>query len=245
MSGPEREDPFEAYLRHRSVLPGGMHGSQRLEPPEDLDQIVLNRAREAIQAPRQTPLYRAPRWALPVALAAMILLSFSIVLNISVMTGKAERAAVESPAASSPQAPAGRSPAPPALDTSARATEVPLPEVTMTAPASPGARLKKYTSPAPALQPAPTSTMNTPAAEVRDSPAPARAAQARSEEAKAGNSGASSAQTRNPQAWLKQIDELRAQGKTAEADEQLRLFREAFPRYPVKPSATLSSDPPK
>lgn len=243
MSGPEREDPFEAYLRHRSVLPGGMHGSQRLEPPEDLDQIVLNRAREAIQAPRQTRLYRAPRWALPVALAATILLSFSILLNVSVMTGKAERAAVGSPAPSSPQTPAGRTP--PAIDTSARATEVPSPEVSMTAPASPGARLKKYTSPAPALESAPASSMNTPTAEVRDAAEPAHAAQAHSEEAKASDAGASSAQTRDPQAWLKQIDALRAQGKTAEADEQLRLFREAFPRYPVKPSATLSSDPPK
>jgi hypothetical protein len=92
MSGLEHEDEFEAYLRRRSVLRRPESPPQGLEPPEDLDKIVLRTAREAIQPPRQMPVYRAPRWALPVGLAAGILLCLSIVLNVSLNTIRRQEA---------------------------------------------------------------------------------------------------------------------------------------------------------
>jgi hypothetical protein len=104
MSGLEHEDEFEAYLRHRSVLRRPESPTQGLEPPEDLDKIVLRTAREAIQPPRQMPVYRAPRWALPVGLAAGILLCLSIVLNVSLNTMRRQEAPPQ--VTSAPAAPA-------------------------------------------------------------------------------------------------------------------------------------------
>ncbi|MGH8139468.1 MAG: hypothetical protein ACREVV_14935 [Steroidobacteraceae bacterium] len=215
MSGSEREDEFEAYLRHRSVLPGGVPGSQRLEPPEDLDAVVLRKAREAIRAPARMPVYRAPRWALPVALAATILLSFSILLNVSVIARKPPGSLLDSAAKSSaaPAPPSGRNA--PALEasTSALKSDAPASRADV---AVPEVRIPSREA---TLPPPP------PANDLRKKSA--------------------SAAARDPAAWLKQIDLLRAQGKTAEADEELRRFREAFPHYPVKPGATSASGPPK
>jgi len=96
----DRDEDFEAFLRRRSMLPG--HGGPAAadhEPPGDLDDIVLRKARQAITQPPQMPLYKAPRWALPVALAATILLTFSILLNVSLNTRRNAAASRNSPAA--------------------------------------------------------------------------------------------------------------------------------------------------
>jgi len=90
MTNPEHDEGFEAYLKRRSVLPNAL--DDRLEPPAALDEIVLRRAREAIEA-QEVPaakqhMARAPRWAMPVALAATILLCLSVVLNISLNTNR-------------------------------------------------------------------------------------------------------------------------------------------------------------
>jgi hypothetical protein len=81
MTDPEQDEVFEAYLKRRPVLPPL---DDNLEPPAALDHRVLNQAREAIQpGATKSPLQRAPRWAVPVALAATILLCLSVVMNIS------------------------------------------------------------------------------------------------------------------------------------------------------------------
>ena len=90
MTNPEHDEGFEAYLKRRSVLTNAL--DDRLEPPAALDEVVLRRAHEAIKgqaasgATQQT--VRAPRWAMPVALAATILLCLSVVLNISLNTNR-------------------------------------------------------------------------------------------------------------------------------------------------------------
>jgi hypothetical protein len=90
MTNPEHDEGFEAYLKRRSVLPNAL--DDRLEPPAALDEIVLRRAREAIEAQgapaAKQQMARAPRWAMPVALAATILLCLSVVLNISLNTNR-------------------------------------------------------------------------------------------------------------------------------------------------------------
>jgi hypothetical protein len=93
MTDPEQEEAFEAYLKRRSVLPNALSPDERLEPPAALDAIVLNEAREALKAqaaPDQDKqqMYRAPRWAVPVALAATIMLCLSVVMNISLNTNR-------------------------------------------------------------------------------------------------------------------------------------------------------------
>jgi hypothetical protein len=98
MTDPEQDEAFEAYLKRRSVLPSGLSPDDRLEPPAALDAIVLKKAREAIKAPAAPDqgtqqMYRAPRWAVPVALAATIMLCLSVVMNISLNTNRPTPAA--------------------------------------------------------------------------------------------------------------------------------------------------------
>jgi len=86
MSHPERDDEFEAFLKHRTVLPHGVSVDDKLEPPHALDEKVLRKAREAIHADKQSQ--RAPRWAMPMAIAATVLLCLSIALNVSLNTNR-------------------------------------------------------------------------------------------------------------------------------------------------------------
>jgi hypothetical protein len=93
MTDPEQDEAFETYLKRRSVLPGGLSSDERLEPPAALDAMVLKKAREALKAPAapargRQQMYRAPRWAVPVALAATIMLCLSVVMNISLNTNR-------------------------------------------------------------------------------------------------------------------------------------------------------------
>jgi hypothetical protein len=110
MTDPEQDEVFEAYLKRRPVLPTL---DDPLEPPAALDHRVLNQAREAIQPGATTvasspsrntagggggnttspgatksTLQRPPRWAVPVALAATLLLCLSVVMNISLNTNR-------------------------------------------------------------------------------------------------------------------------------------------------------------
>jgi hypothetical protein len=215
------EDEFETYLRQRSVLPGRPSSLEGIEPPKDLDAIVLDKARRAIHAPPPMRLYRAPRWALPVALAATILLSFSVVLNISLttrpsgqhaltdQTSRASGALMERQQPASAPAPA----MPPALENSP--------------PVSAGKKAPEAFVPAPE-----------PAREA------ARAMQAPSARAHA-DAAISPKATPDPATWLRRIEALRAQGRTAEADAELRRFHQAFPDYPQSKVPPALRDPAK
>jgi hypothetical protein len=78
MSEPDRE--FEEFLKsrrplfHREVDDG-------LEPPPEVDRLVLDRARDAIRAPEPLRLYRGPRWAAPTAIAATLVLGLVFVFH--------------------------------------------------------------------------------------------------------------------------------------------------------------------
>jgi hypothetical protein len=201
MTDPERDEEFEAYLRRRSALSTRVQSEEKLEPPHDLDDIVLRKARQAIQAPQQLPLYKAPRWALPVALVATILLCFAIVLNVSVNMRR--QSAVSSSRLA--QAPA---PTPRSLEANAK-------------PAAPRAKAEVIL---------PEAKVAVPHSSATEAYAPA---------------GAASPPSRDPTAWLKRIDALRAAGETARADAELTRFRAAFPAYPYRPSRPPASEPPK
>jgi hypothetical protein len=79
MTGPD--DEFDSFLRGRKPLfprdPGDM-----LEPPPELDRIVLARAREAIEPAREQRVFRSPRWAAPLAMAATVVMTFSVVMHL-------------------------------------------------------------------------------------------------------------------------------------------------------------------
>jgi hypothetical protein len=78
VTGPD--DEFESFLRGKKPL-FSRDPDHSLEPPAELDRIVLAQAREAIEAPREQRMYRAPRWTAPVALAATVLLTFGVVMQ--------------------------------------------------------------------------------------------------------------------------------------------------------------------
>ena len=97
MTGSEREDDFEAYLRRRVPIDRRLKSLGRLEPPAELDRLIIGHAREAIQGAPRVPVFRAPRWALPMGLAATILVSLSILLDLG-MQGAIRRDGGKAPA---------------------------------------------------------------------------------------------------------------------------------------------------
>ncbi|HZO22968.1 MAG TPA: hypothetical protein VFB37_10750 [Steroidobacteraceae bacterium] len=235
MSGTGHEDDFEAYLRQRSVLPGRPLSSQRLEPPSDLDDLVLKKARQAIHAREPLPLYRAPRWAVPVALVATVLLTLSILLNVSLTTRRQIPPAVSAQTRSS------------ASTSKPEALQSVAPPSAESAPAN-GASADAG-SPAATYAPSAVTTAPEPAPRANDVAAEAArqsAAAALSAAPEASRRAAAAAKSRaDPQTWLRRIESLRKQGRTAEADAELRRFRQVFPGYPLKAPAADARDPAK
>ena len=60
MSELDHEKEFEAYLARRARVRSGLAEREGLEPPDELDRIVLTQAREAIRLPR-SPASTLPR----------------------------------------------------------------------------------------------------------------------------------------------------------------------------------------
>lgn len=76
-----RDDEFDDFLARRRKLFRAPE-QDVLEPPEEVDRIVLRQAREAIEirsAPREI---RGLGWGAPLALAASLLLAFAVILNV-------------------------------------------------------------------------------------------------------------------------------------------------------------------
>jgi hypothetical protein len=88
MADSEHDDDFEAYLKRRVPIDQRMKTVDRLEPPPELDRVIIGKARNAIQNSSPVPMYRAPKWALPVGLAATLLIAFSIVLDLGIRSGR-------------------------------------------------------------------------------------------------------------------------------------------------------------
>jgi hypothetical protein len=303
MTDPETDEEFEDFLKRRTVLPGSMSVDEKLEPPGAVDDIVVKQAREAIKAQRQPN--RAPRWAMPVALAATVLLCLSVVLNVRLNTNRPTANIQRMTVAKEPQAPRADdasaprnnyatvdTPAPAessataSADAPARAPfarererresvasdipshEVILPErkvagspaprppvvaeLAAGAPAAPAPGASTPTATATAsTAPAPTATASTPPAplaEASDVVVAERLAKAQEQPALAKRKAtevAAAPHPQDPKVWLQQIEALRAQGKTAQADAEMRLFRAEFPGYATKPVPPASSEPPK
>src|SRR5690349_17048287 len=92
MSETEHDPEFEAFLKRRSPMHRRLSDFDHAEPSIELDRLVLGRAREAIETPSQPPVFRASRWAMPVGLAATILIAFTVLLNIEHRDGGAKQA---------------------------------------------------------------------------------------------------------------------------------------------------------
>lgn len=75
-------DDFEAYLKRRVSIDRRLALIDRLEPPPELDRIIIGKARAAIQSPAPVAVFKAPGWAVPMGLAATILVSLSMLLDL-------------------------------------------------------------------------------------------------------------------------------------------------------------------
>ncbi len=76
----DRDDELDDFLR-RSKPIFRRADEDDLEPPAELDRIVLRQAREAIEAERPQRVFRGPRWGAPIALAATLLIALTVVFQ--------------------------------------------------------------------------------------------------------------------------------------------------------------------
>jgi hypothetical protein len=275
MTGLDDENrELEDFLARRSVLHRRLANRDRHEPSQELDRLVLDKAREAIDVRGSAPMYRAPRWALPVGLAASIVLALAIVVNFTRMHdgrdgGGYPVAASASPAADAAPGFAERevlpmAPSPPPVELAKQSTQAFAPALRtdsadaesppLQAAGEPGrASDAQVTSnaakPAPNAKrvspPAPTAA-NSPRFARAEVPAERRVVPARDSalrEAGAATSAASApvlsdkAKHPDPQVWMREIEQLRLAGKSADADREITAFRKAFPSLPVSPTA--------
>jgi hypothetical protein len=81
------DDEFEDFLKRRKPIfrkPDDM-----FEPPAEIDRIVLRQARDAIETEQPLRVFRAPRWATPLALAATLVLAFTVIFQAGMPPKKA------------------------------------------------------------------------------------------------------------------------------------------------------------
>ncbi len=83
MTDPERDAEVDAWLERQRPLLRAHDDGRSLEPPAELDRLVLQRAHLELRKPAaaKVTFFRNPRWTLPVSIAATVLLSFTLVLQ--------------------------------------------------------------------------------------------------------------------------------------------------------------------
>lgn len=85
MNGPD--DEFDDFLSRRKPL--FRRPADDLQPPEEVDRVVLRRAREAIEIERPQRAFRGANWGAPLAIAATLLVVFTVVLHFMQPSGHA------------------------------------------------------------------------------------------------------------------------------------------------------------
>lgn len=220
MSGPDRDEDFESYLARKRPVFARYDEVDPSEPPPEVDRRVLARAREAVAGEASPAPFPRMRWAVPFALAATLVLSFAIVLNIGVpdarppapvaapaLEQKREAAQENAAAAYEPASLSGA----PAVASEERIDARKLKarvraQAKAAPPASPEALVDRAAE-APALQSADAAAGPTPAAaEIHTL-------------------------MESPEDWLARIEKLRAEGRQTEADAEWAAFRKAHPDH--------------
>jgi len=246
----EHEDPR---------VSAGYQALGRENPPEALDAAILAASRRAVGAgPRRN---RLRRWALPVSIAAVVVLTMSIVVRIQlerpdletatpvpvtpqVLEDKATQRAVENEAdaalAKRKERPAAKpkSEARERLGRGRQATPAPASPAPAAAPAPRFVQEPPAApTPSPAESGAPSAlgAASAPADRAAaQAPGAGRAASGAALEARAKASAeAAGKRDESPRAWLERIARLRREGQVKEADESLAAFRKRYPDYEI------------
>ena len=227
-------DDFEDFVARRK--PVFRRDDDPLEPPPELDRIVLRQAREAIKADEPEPAYRGASWGMPVAMAATLLVVFSVFLHLGVQKNepKGEVTVQNVSQAVDSMAPPPPPPAPAEAPQAAAAEANPVVADLGRSSARDRAGVKsfvnepeasRYTPPAP---PPPVVTARTPADAGRNSTAAVPP-----EPVVAG--APPPAWRRDAHSWQAKIEELRAEGKAAEADAEQAEFKRQHRAYAGSP----------
>lgn len=219
------ERDLEEYLQGKDPLSQRYASLRRDEPPEEIDAAVLEAAREALAPGRIDTVRPARRWFVPVTAAAMVVLSFSLVMSIVLETNR--RTVGEDAIAASGQA---------APEKSQRRTEqlavaeVDSSDVT-TAAEPPARQMRAATAAAPkeALEekhderraeseafaaPPPSAPERAPDSSFADAVAPAKFID-----------------RSTPESWLEAIETLVETGELDEARSELEDFRMRWPKH--------------
>ena len=258
MTGPD--DEFDDFLARRKPV-FRSSTEDPFEPPQELDRIVLRQARDAIERERPERVYQGPRWGMPVALAATLLLVFTVILHLGVQT-KAPvpevtvqniNQQIEYPVAA-PQ-PMGAAPAEMTGETSV-AADAGTPMADLRAPAArsrdgigmaPGGFVSeeegtRYTPapPPPVASTTPRAEQSPQADAMRNPAAPPDTVVISSpppSEAERAVASASStpAWRRDDATWRAEIERLRAEGKVAEADAEQAEYKRQHRALAVSP----------
>ncbi len=220
----------------------------REEPGAGVDAAILAASRRAVEA-RPAPLV-APtgqrRWYVPLAAAAVIVLSATVVFRIwyeaPEMDGDVpapaateERARDEKPPAGRSDSPRGEAPSRVQPRRSApSAREQALPQPSSEPPAASGVPEVKREAQAPAAAAPETAARPAPFAAAKPAPAPMLEQRALGRLKTADEAALED----SPERWLERITELRRKGKDEEADRQLAEFRKRYPDTKI-PDAAL------
>jgi hypothetical protein len=217
------DDEFEDFLKRRK--PRFRAPDELFEPPAELDRVVLRQAREAIQTERPVRVFRGPRWGTPVALAATLVLAFTVMFYAEMpqknapvpevtVRNVAER--MEIPEAAPPMASADSA----AADSRAHEAESASGTV-MVDLANP---MMAKRSPERNAPPPPTGA---PMVAARPSASVAATPSATSSEVPSWR--------RDPNTWLAEIERLRSSGDTERAEAEMAEFNRQRRAYAVGP----------
>lgn len=216
------DDEFDDFLARRKPL-FRRPDDVGLEPPPELDRIVLRQAEDAIRAEKPQRSFRGPLWGAPLAVAATLLIAFTVVLHVG-MTNKQPLAEVRVQNISQEYEPAASPPPPPPA--AARFAEDASPERALAARAA-----RRDEAPAEAASGSVVVDLAAPAAAPRPALATARPA----ESAAAQAAPANAEWRRDARSWLAHIERLRAEGKSAEADAELSEYNRQNRAYAGAP----------
>lgn len=241
---------LEDYLARRSSLSRRYRELEDDAPPPELDARVLAEARRAVEQ-SNTHRTRSMRWRAPLAVAATVLLTVAVVLEVTqrpagenapVPQGSKEQATTPAESAAVSSTPAE---AAPARDTVGRESQPPqqtsAPAASVegrSAPIESGGSVRDVESERQVLEASRAEQTAAPhagpaAGAERDSrtaaPAEMSSLARETDETVSGDSPAEMSDPQDPEAWLERIEALRVAGRTAEADAELERFRQAFP----------------
>ena len=214
------DDDFDDFLKRRK--PVFRSPDDMFEPPAELDRVVLRQAREAIETARPVRVFRNPRWATPVALAATLLLAFTVLFyaGLSQTRAPVPEVSVQNVAEEIPMQ------TPPAVVANNQLAKEESDDAVVVDLKAPMAARRASAAGA------------TPSAAAASTVARASTQEAAREPELAASADASvpvPAWRRDAKAWLAEIERLRSAGDTARADAELAEYKRQQRAYAGTP----------